>query len=91
LQVHSERGTASSAEAVSIGLIVTELVINAFKHAFVADRSDGRLVVAYEASETSWKLAVSTAPPKEQIARFLHNRKDDGDWTTRTKPARVVL
>jgi hypothetical protein len=28
-----------------------------------------------------------TAPPKGQIARFLHNHKDDGDYT----PRRVVL
>ena len=59
LKVQAEGGTASSAEAVSIGLIVTELVINAFKHAFVGDRTAGFLVVAYEATETGWRLAVS--------------------------------
>jgi two-component sensor histidine kinase len=59
LKVQVEGGTASSAEAVSIGLIVTELVINAFKHAFVGERAAGQLVVAYEAAETSWRLAVS--------------------------------
>jgi len=32
-----------------------------------------------------------TAPPKEQIARFLHNHKDDGARTTRTMPRRVVM
>jgi chemotaxis protein methyltransferase CheR len=59
LQVQAEDGTTSSAAAVSIGLIVTELVINAFKHAFVGDRAVGRLVVAYEAADTGWRLAVS--------------------------------
>jgi PAS domain S-box-containing protein len=59
LKVQAEGGMASSAEAVSIGLIVTELVINAFKHAFVGDRTAGFLVVAYEATETGWRLAVS--------------------------------
>jgi PAS domain S-box-containing protein len=59
LKVRAGHGTASSAEAVSIGLIVTELVINAFKHAFVGDRAGGVLVVAYEAAGTSWTLAVS--------------------------------
>jgi PAS domain S-box-containing protein len=59
LQVRAEGSTASSAEAVSIGLIVTELVINAFKHAFVDNTPAGLIVVAYEATETSWRLAVS--------------------------------
>ena len=59
LLIQAEDGTTSSAEAVSIGLIVTELVINAFKHAFVGDRAAGRLVVAYEAADTGWRLAVS--------------------------------
>ena len=59
LKVQAEGGMASSAEAVSIGLIVTELVINTFKHAFVGDRTAGFLVVAYEATETGWRLAVS--------------------------------
>ena len=59
LKVRAEGGTASSAEAVSISLIVTELVINAFKHAFVGERTAGFLVVTYEATETGWRLAVS--------------------------------
>ena len=58
LQVQADGGTAASADAGSIGFIVTELVINAFKHAFVGGRS-GRLVVAYEAFDTGWRLAVS--------------------------------
>ena len=60
LEVQAEGGgTASSAEAVSIGLIVTELVINAFKHAFASDEAAGLVVVSYEAAETSWRLTVS--------------------------------
>jgi two-component sensor histidine kinase len=59
LQVQAEGGTASSAEVVSIGLIVTELVINSFKHAFVGDRAAGLLTVAFEAVDTGWRLAVS--------------------------------
>jgi two-component sensor histidine kinase len=51
-------GVATTSEAVSIGLIVTELVVNALKHAF-RDRTDGQIVVAYEAAATGWTLAVS--------------------------------
>ena len=59
LKVQVEGGTASSAEEVSIGLIVTELVINAFKHAVVGERAASLLIVAYEATETNWRLSVS--------------------------------
>jgi two-component sensor histidine kinase len=41
------------------GLIVTELVINALKHAFIDDRANGVINVVYEVAETSWRLAVA--------------------------------
>jgi two-component sensor histidine kinase len=59
LEVQADGGTVSSAEALSIGLIVTELVINAFKHAFIGDAAPGALVIAHEAVETSLRLTVS--------------------------------
>jgi chemotaxis protein methyltransferase CheR len=59
LKVHVEGGTASSSQAVSLGLIVTELVINALKHAFLGDRSDGTVIVAYDLAEPNWRLTVS--------------------------------
>ena len=40
---------------------------------------------------TSRADLAQTAPPKGQIARFLHNHKDDGARTTRTTPDRVVM
>ena len=40
---------------------------------------------------TSLADLAQTAPPKGQIARFLHNHKDDGARTTRTMPHRVVM
>jgi hypothetical protein len=40
---------------------------------------------------TSLADLAQTAPPKDKIARFLHNHKDDGARTTRTAPLRVVL
>ena len=59
LQVLVNGGTAESAKAVSLGLIVTELVINALKHAFPKDRPDGRVVVSYQINGSDWKLVVS--------------------------------
>lgn len=58
LEVQAEPGTMASAEAVSLGLIATELVINALKHAFPAD-SAGRIVVRYEVRASDWQLSVS--------------------------------
>jgi two-component sensor histidine kinase len=49
---------ASSNEAVSIGLIVTELVINALKHAFGDEVAAGHIVVSYDMDGTNWRLTV---------------------------------
>ena len=40
---------------------------------------------------TSLADLAQTAPPKGQIARFLHNHKDNGARTTRNMPRRVVM
>jgi PAS domain S-box-containing protein len=59
LKVDVRGGTASSSQAVSIGIIVTELVINAIKHAFPGDRTDSIVVVAYDSAAPDWRLSVS--------------------------------
>jgi chemotaxis protein methyltransferase CheR len=59
LEVDVEASTVSSTEAISIGLVVTELVINALKHAFPADRAAGLIVVSYEVEGANWRLSVS--------------------------------
>jgi PAS domain S-box-containing protein len=51
--------TVSSSQAVSVGIIVTELVINAIKHAFPGDRTDSVVVVAYDLAAPNWRLSVS--------------------------------
>ena len=51
--------TATSVQAVSLGLLATELVINALKHAFAENVTDGRVIIGYEAVGSDWKLSVS--------------------------------
>ena len=59
LKVDADAGTAISRDAVSIGLIVTELVMNALKHAFPGEKADAAIVVSYRVAGTDWKLSVS--------------------------------
>jgi two-component sensor histidine kinase len=59
LKVIGKGGIATCRDAESLGLIVTEVVINALKHAFKADTRDGQIAVSYEVSGTDWKLSVA--------------------------------
>jgi len=59
IKVVGEGGGAISRDAESIGLIATELIMNAIKHAFPSEQSDGRIVVAYDVDGTNWKLSVA--------------------------------
>ncbi|MEO8115441.1 MAG: histidine kinase dimerization/phosphoacceptor domain -containing protein [Phenylobacterium sp.] len=59
--------------SVSLGLIVTELVINALKHAFPDDRR-GRITVDFEVAGPDWTLCVSddgVGPPADIRNRHL--------------------
>lgn len=58
LEVVSDDVNVGANFLVSIGLITTELVINALKHGFPDGRS-GKITVAYEARGSSWTLRVS--------------------------------
>jgi chemotaxis protein methyltransferase CheR len=52
-------GISTSRNAESLGLIVTELVINSLKHAFDETTKGGAITVAYDVSGTDWQLTVS--------------------------------
>jgi chemotaxis protein methyltransferase CheR len=58
IKVQSTSGKAVSSDAVSLGLIVTELVINALKHGFPAG-AEGEILVSYDAQASGWRLSVS--------------------------------
>ena len=57
LRVEADESSTSADTSVSLGLIVTELVINALKHAFPGGRS-GAIVVGYSSHGPNWTLTV---------------------------------
>lgn len=59
LDVTADDGEIGSAEAVSLGLVVTELVINAIKYAFPDQRPDASVRVSYQSDAEDWTLTVS--------------------------------
>lgn len=58
LEVTADDTSVNADVSVSLGLIVTELVINALKHAFPGDRG-GKILVDYRADDSAWTLSVS--------------------------------
>ena len=58
IDVKASAGSVSSDVAVSFGLLTTELVINALKHAFPGGRS-GIVTVTYHARQNDWTLSVA--------------------------------
>jgi two-component sensor histidine kinase len=60
LKVISDAGNVTSREAVSLGLIVTELILNAIKHAFPDNnKPDRQIAVRFEVAGSNWKLSVT--------------------------------
>ena len=58
LHVDCDDSSVNADISVSLGLIVTELVINSLKHAF-PDGRKGRIDVSYNAHGPNWTLAVA--------------------------------
>jgi two-component sensor histidine kinase len=59
LIIEAGAGTVRSEQAVSLGLIVTELVINALKYAFPDPFKNGHVKVSYTTKLADWTLIVS--------------------------------
>jgi two-component sensor histidine kinase len=59
LKVVGVAGSLNARQAESVGLIATELVMNALKHAFPDQNMKGRINVAYDVDGTNWKLSVA--------------------------------
>lgn len=58
LHVDCDDSAVTADVSVSLGLIVTELVINSLKHAFPGGRN-GRITVSYQAHGPNWTLSVT--------------------------------
>ena len=59
LSVNVDGSITPAGVSVSLGLIVTELAINALKHAFPGDRK-GKISVNYNSDGPNWTLSEST-------------------------------
>ena len=55
--VQSSSGMVVSGDAISMGLITAELVINALKYAF--PKKEGSITISYNSGENGWELKVS--------------------------------
>ena len=103
LQVHADPDWVMSSKAVSLGLMTTELVINAVKHAFPCT-AEGNIEVQYEVDAHGWHLSVAddgvgfldtgggaTAPGLGMtIVEALASRLDGGVEITNTRPGTIV-
>ncbi|WP_262408646.1 sensor histidine kinase [Sphingomonas sp. JC676] len=72
LQVESDESLVGANVSVSLGLVVTELVINSLKHAFPEARH-GKIMVSYRSKGVDWALSVADdgvgMPTEPQLAK----------------------
>ena len=98
LKVEVAGGRLPSGQAGSVGLLVTEPVINALKHVFPAVTWAARVGVAYEAAGTNWKLSTSDngigcrtrmADASGRRNRALAGRDSDDAWRGSSGPRHI--
>jgi two-component sensor histidine kinase len=58
IAVHVDESVVDANASVSLGLIITELVINALKHAF-PEQMQGKIVIDYRSHGRKWTLSVT--------------------------------
>ncbi|OYU37460.1 MAG: histidine kinase [Pseudorhodobacter sp. PARRP1] len=58
IAVNVDESSVEADVSISLGLIVTELVINALKHAF-PDQPKGKITVSYESEGRDWTLTIA--------------------------------
>ncbi len=78
LTVTADQASVTSREAESLGLIVTELVMNALKHAFPDEKAAGTIAVAYDMVGTNWKLTVSDNGIGKKQGEFANGKSGLG-------------
>jgi two-component sensor histidine kinase len=59
LTVEVDDSVTTADRSVSLGLIVTELVINSLKHAFPDDDAKGNITVGFHTTGQRWSLIVA--------------------------------
>lgn len=76
IKVIADKSEVETDEAIGLGLIVTELIINSIKHAFVRQEK-GEIQVIYKSDKSHWKLTVQDNGQGMSESR-MHNRKGLG-------------
>jgi two-component sensor histidine kinase len=75
IEVNADDSVVDANKSVSLGLIITELVINALKHAFPG-HAGGRIIVDYRSDGPDWSLSVRGMTALECRRELAKQRPD---------------